>query len=101
MTLDGDFVKVLHQCASQALSSEVWSDSHCTDMGVPVLDLVVVFKPFNFANQVALDVAHCVFTNNAVLAIRVQIPSIKVGVKSLSQQIHVYVVEFEQVKHIH
>ena len=68
MLLDRDLVQVLRQGASQALSSEVRGDGDGTDVGVPVLNGFIAFVPLYFANEVALDVAHAVFTDDAVLA---------------------------------
>ena len=83
------------------MPAEVRGDSDGADVGMPILDLIVVFVALDFADQVALNVTDGVFTDDAVLAPLVEVLAIETCVESLSQQVHVHIVILQQVEHIH
>ena len=49
MSLDCDFLQVIHQTSSESLSSELWGDCHSGDVTVPILFIVTLFVAFNFS----------------------------------------------------
>ena len=101
MPLDGHLMQVVHKSFSQALSAEMGCYSHSADVSVPIFDLIVIFKAFNFADELALYVRNSVLTDNGVLSPLVEVLPVKVCVESLSEQVQINIVELEQVKHVH